>query len=82
MKLPPRLQENLLRQIVHVALRHARQEHGMHHPEEPAVQLPESVGIAAARSADQVPQFAALVRDDALLPPRYLKLLFDWSLML
>jgi hypothetical protein len=66
-KLAPRLQKDLLRKIVDIRCRHPRQENGMHHPEEPAVQFAKGAIVTGARSADYVPQFAGLVRYDGLL---------------
>jgi hypothetical protein len=56
-QLAPRLQKDLLCKIVYVARRHVRQEHGMHHAEELAVQFAESGIVAGARCADHMPQF-------------------------
>jgi hypothetical protein len=71
MKLAPRAQKDLLCKIVYVFRRHARQEHGVHHPEKPPVQFAESAVVAGARGVDHLPQFAALVRDNALLLPAF-----------
>jgi hypothetical protein len=67
MKLAPRAQKDLLCKIVYVPGRHPRQENGMYHAEEPAVQFAKRAFVASARGADHLPQFTRLAGYDVLL---------------
>ena len=61
MKLTPRLQKDILCQIFYVRGSYPRQQYGMHHAKESAVQFAECGIVAIARGVDHRAQFDSLV---------------------